>query len=134
MPEKHQSQRKHNNHKDAEQKGRKRQSDRGPHSVFDFIGNVATRVRCAEVSDHQPRTVLPKNRIGKLVRSFGLLIPKQRLVVAVLFFPVLNRFSGHAFAANIKARHVVRRVDRKEQHKGQQIDADQNQEAVADAS
>ena len=78
--------------------------------------------------------MLPKNRIGKLIRAFGLLIPKQRLIVAVLFFPVLDRFSGHAFAADIEASHIVRRVDRKEQHKGQKIDADQDQDAVADAS
>ena len=78
--------------------------------------------------------MLPKNRIGQLIRAFGLLIPKQRLVVTVFFFPVLDCFGRHTFAADIEARHIIRRVDRKEQHESQEIDADQNQEAVADAS
>ena len=61
-------------------------------------------------------------------------LPEQRFVVTVFFFPVLDRFGRHTLAADIEARHIIRRVDRKEQHKGEQIDADQNQEAVADAS
>ena len=59
-------------------------------------------------------------------------VPEQRLVVAALHLPFLDRVLRHALAADVHPRHVVRRVHGEEQQEREQVDADQDQHAVAD--
>jgi hypothetical protein len=59
-------------------------------------------------------------------------VPVQRLVVAALGLPLLDLLLRDALAADVQPRHVVGRVDGEEQEEGEEVDADQDQQAVAE--
>jgi hypothetical protein len=63
--------------------------------------------------------LIEEDRIGELAHAGGAVVEQQRLVVAALRLPVLDRLGGHALGAELHARHVVRRVDDEEQQEGQ---------------
>src|SRR5699024_3310168 len=55
---------------------------------------------------------------------------EQGFVVAPIDFPLLDGLLADALAANGQTRHVVRRVDGKEENKGQDVDAQQDQYTI----
>jgi hypothetical protein len=61
-------------------------------------------------------------------------IEEQRLVVAALGLPALDRFRRHALDAELHARHVVGRVDDEEQREGDQVHPDQDRQGVEQAA
>jgi hypothetical protein len=61
-------------------------------------------------------------------------VPHQRLVVAALGLPLLDRFGRHPLGAQLHARHVVRRIDDEEQQEGDQVDPDQDRDGVQQAT
>ena len=78
--------------------------------------------------------MLDEDRVRQLPRPLLLAVPEQRLVVAALHLPFLDRVLRDALAADVHPRHVVRRVHREEQQEREQVDADQDQHAVADTA
>src|SRR5512135_2266540 len=71
-----------------------------------------------------------KYRVRQFRFTRGRSVVEQRLVVAVIGFPPGDSFRRHALHAQMDACHVVRAVDEKEQHEGDQIDADQDRDRV----
>src|SRR5690606_16917737 len=58
----------------------------------------------------------------------------QGLVVAALGFPFFDGLWADPLASDGHPRHVVGRIDREEQHEGQQVYADQNKDAIQQPS
>jgi Flp pilus assembly protein CpaB len=59
-----------------------------------------------------------KKMVSVTSQPAGLGIDQQRLVVAALDLPFLDRLRRHPLDAQLHARHVVRRIDDEEQRKG----------------
>ena len=105
---------------------------RRPHAPLQLVADVAPAVGGAEVEREQLRRALDEDRVRQLPRALRLAVPEQRLVVAALDLPLLDRVLRDALAADVHPRHVVRRVHREEQQEREEVDADQDQHAVAD--
>jgi hypothetical protein len=74
-----------------------------------------------------------KKTVGRR-QPAGLGIDQQRLVVAALDLPFLDRLRRHPLDAQLHARHVVRRIDHEEQRKGDEIHPDQDGQRVEKAA
>ena len=48
----------------------------------------------------------------------------------MFLFPLFRGFLGYAFCTQVHARHVIRRVDKKEQCESNQVDTDENGNGV----
>ena len=97
--------------------------------------DVAPVLRLAEVEGEQLDRFLEEDRVGDTVNAVGLPVVEERLVVAVLCLPLLDRRRGqHILNAELDARHVVGRIDDEEQHESQQVYADQHRDRVEDTA
>ena len=132
VAEEHQQQREHDHDEDAEDERRDRERDRRSDAPLQLVADVAPAVGGAEVEREELRRALDEDRVRQLPRALLLAVPEQRLVVAALHLPLLDRVLRDALAADVHPRHVVRRVHREEQQEREQVDADQDQHAVAD--
>ena len=105
-----------------------------PHAAADFARDVAAVVGPPEIAGEHAHRLAEENRVGQRGAAGCGRIPDQRLVVAALHLPFLDRFRRHALDAELHARHVVRRIDHEEQAEGEQIDADQERNRIQQAA
>jgi hypothetical protein len=132
--EEHQQQGKGYRDEQAEDEGRHGDGQARPHARADLARDVAAVVGAAEVAGEHAHRLAEEDRVGEAAVPCALRIPHQRLVVAALGLPLLDRLRRHALDAELHARHVVRRVHHEEQGEGEQIHADQDRNRIQQAA
>ncbi len=95
-----------------------------------LAGNIATVFGAAEIAHKQTRRLGEEDRFAQHSRAASLGVDEQRFVVATIGFPLGNRLTCHALAAQLRACHVVRRIDDDEEREGDEIHPDQNRDRV----
>ena len=71
------------------------------------------------------RRISDKKWFGLFFHRLCACIPKQRQIIAMLVFPVVDCLLGDMLLPQLHTRHIIRAVDDEKQHKSQNIHAHQ---------
>ena len=126
VAEEHQQQRETDGDEQTEDEGRNRDGEAGPHAAPDFQRDVAAVVGATEVQREHAHRLVEQDGVGRLRHTRRGGIPHQRLVIAALGLPLLDRLRRHPLRTQLHARDVVRRIDDEEQQEGDQVHPDQD--------
>src|SRR5690625_5157357 len=98
------------------------------------MADIESAITQTKIKTQQRHRALVKHGFRELLTARLRRVDQQRLVITVLTLPSFNRIGADALATNRQTRHIVWRINRKKQHKRDEIHANQDGHAVKQAS